>query len=82
VTLLLFIAITFGVFSFGCVVLWAVTDSRFGKYALQKPVVTKSTFCFKDKELSEWLLMYYTTRVFLVCFVALLGYYLYQMMVV
>lgn len=73
-TLVLFIALFLGVFAFCCLVLWATTDSRFGKYAFQKPAVTKITFLSKDKELSDWLLMYYTTRVFLVC------YYLYRMM--
>jgi hypothetical protein len=78
VTLVLFIALFFGVFAFGCVVLWASTDSRFGKYAFQRPAVTRSTFFSKDKELADWLMMYYTTRVFLVCFVVVVGYYLYR----
>lgn len=80
-TLVLFIAMLFGVFAFCCVVLWAITDSRFGKYAFQKPAVTRSSFFSKDKELTDWLLMYYTTRVFLVCFVVVTGYYLCQIIV-
>lgn len=77
----LFVALFFGAFSLLCVALWVCTDPRFRQYAFQKPAVTRTNFLSKDKELSDWLVMYYTTRVFLVCFVVLMGYYLYRMVV-
>lgn len=80
-TLVLFIAMFFGGFAFCCVVLWAATDSRFSTYAFREPAVTRRTFFARDKALADWLLMYYTTRVFLVCSVVVAGYYLYRMMV-
>lgn len=76
--LLIILLIIFGGFSFICILFWMTFNSKnYFDNALKKPIKLKEIFFSKDSEDSEWLVMYYVTKIFLVSLVLLILIYVY-----
>lgn len=67
------------VFSLGIILLWIATNSeKFFKYAFSKPVITRRELFSKDADLSNWIFMYYVTKLSIFSFVGLILIYIFN----